>query len=544
MKNMKKILALVIAALLVMGMVSAFADTTYTITISKDSTDKAAHTYGAFQLFKGKLETKDGKQVLSDIQWGDDIDSTKIDALITELDAIDGVTIADDKHTASDIARAISDANMGSDSVKAQAVADAFAKAIDSTASKTGTIAADETSGTITGLAAGYYFVKDINAVSGMGAETRFILEVVGNVSVTEKASVPTVEKKVKEKNDSTGSETGWQDAADYDIGDSIPYMITGTLPSKFMEFDTYKTYTFTDTLSAGLTPPTADSITINLNTEDGTNIKSLFDVVVNGQIITISLKNGVDLRAVKVSEDPDAELMFSASSQIIVKYNATLNSSAKLGAAGNPNEVGLEFSNNPNYDGDGDTGTTPKDKVTVFTYKLVTNKIGEDAYPLEGAGFTLYKWDSSQSGDDKYVQVGSEITGVTTFEFTGEDAGQYKLVETTVPTGYNKCDDLVFKVVATYAATRAGQEPPELTGLVVTDLNGNTITTWVIDSVDYSGATSQYAQAETDIENRQGSTLPSTGGIGTTLFYIGGGILVLAAVILLVTKRRMNAND
>ena len=536
---MKKILALVLTLMLVLASVAALADTTYTITINKDATDKVAHTYGAFQVFKGKLETKDGKDVLSDIEWGDDIDSTKIDALIDELNAIDGVTIADDKHTASDVARAISDANMGNDSVKAQAVADAIAKAIDSTPTETGTIAADATSGTITGLAAGYYFVKDTADVDGQGAETRFILEVVKNVTVTEKASVPTIEKKVKEKNDSTGNQTDWQDAADYDIGDSIPYQITGTLPSKFGEFDTYKTYTITDTLSDGLTPPAASAVSVKSGETDLVE-KGLFEVGVDGQVITVKLATGKDLRA---SEDP----VFTKDSTIVVTYNATLNSNAVIGSVGNPNEVDLVFSNNPNYDGDGDTGTTPKDKVIVFTYKLITNKFDEDGTTaLKGAGFTLYKWNAAKEGEDKYDAVGEEVKGedMTIFEFKGTDAGQYKLVETTVPTGYNKADDMEFKVVATYAATREGQEPPELTDLKVTDLNGNVLTTWTISSVTVGEATSQYAQGTVGVTNKKGSTLPSTGGVGTTIFYIAGSILVVAAVIFLVTKRRMNANN
>ena len=163
-----------------------------------------------------------------------------------------------------------------------------------------------------------------------------------------------------------------------------------------------------------------------------------------------------------------------------------------------------------------------------------------DETTPLKGAGFTLYKWDAAQN---KYVQIGDEMKGedMTTFEFTGKDSGQYKLVETTVPTGYNKADDLEFKVVATYATTG---NPPALTDLKVTDLQGNTLTTWTISSVTYGEVTSTYAQGSTDITNKKGSQLPSTGGIGTTIFYVAGSILVLAAVIFLVTKRRMGNED
>ena len=529
MKNMKKIFALVIAVMVLAASMSiAFADTTYTITITKDASDKAAHTYGAYQVFKGKLEVVDGKNVLSDIQWGDNITSA---TAITELKKITGLTNLADDAAAKDVAKAISDLKLAKDAAVAQQIADAFAEAITGNPKQTGTIAANDTTGTIEGLTAGYYFVKDTQDVDGQGAETRFILEVVSNVTVAEKASVPTVTKKVKEKNDSTSTETDWQDAADYDIGDEIPYQITGTLPSKFAEFDTYKTYTLTDTLSSGLTPPAASAVSVKSGDVDLVE-KGLFEVKVEGQEIIVKLASGKDLRA---STEPS----FTKDSTIVVTYKATLNSNAVIGSIGNPNEVVLEFSNNPNYDGDGDTGTTPKDKVTVFTYKLITNKFDEDGTTaLKGAGFTLYKWNGTE-----YVAVGAEVKGedMTTFNFNGTDAGQYKLVETTVPQGYNKADDMEFKVVATY--DNEGN-PPELTDLKVTDLEGNTLGTWTITSVKVGEATSQYAQGTVGVTNKKGSTLPSTGGIGTTLFYVGGGILVLAAVILLVTKRRMNAND
>jgi fimbrial isopeptide formation D2 family protein/LPXTG-motif cell wall-anchored protein len=514
MKHMKRIVSIVLALTMVLAMgISAFAaEETFTITINKDSTDKAAHTYGAYEIFTGKLETVDGKEVLSDVAFGSNVDSA---TLITELNKIDGFNIASDA-TASEVSRAISDKSYTFDSAGAQAIADAVAKSLKGSAKATGTIAADATSGTISGLPAGYYFVKDETDVNGEGAETRFILQVVGNSTVTEKASVPTIEKKVKEKNDTTNTTTDWQDAADYDIGDSIDYQITGTLPSTFADFDTYKTYTITDTLSKGLTAPAATDIVIKVGDADVTN---KFDITVTGdakaeQTITIALKSGEDLRA---WTNP----ALTKDSKFVVTYSAVLNDAAVIGQGGNPNTVKLDFSNNPNYDGDGDTGTTPEDKVTVFTYKIVANKVGEDKKALAGAGFTLYK-----NVNGTFEQVGDEITGVTTFEFKGCDAGEYKLVETTVPQGYNKADDIVFTVEATYDTNSAD---PRLTTLGVTPAEAN-FTCTVADG-----------KAETTIENRKGSTLPETGGIGTTIFYVVGAMLAIGAAVVLVTKKRVN---
>ena len=177
MKTIKKMMALVIAVVMVLAMgVTVFADdattTTYTITINKDTTDKAAHTYGAYQIFTGKLETVDGKDVLSDIQWGTGVTGATV---ITKLNEIEGFSIPTTA-TASDVAKAISDKSYTEDAAGAQAVADAINAALTSATAGTVSIAADAKKGTITGLAAGYYLVKDTADVSGEGSATRYIL--------------------------------------------------------------------------------------------------------------------------------------------------------------------------------------------------------------------------------------------------------------------------------------------------------------------------------------------------------------------------------
>lgn len=594
MKKFKKMMALVVAIVMVLSMgITVFATegdtpaaaTTYTITINKDTTDKAAHTYGAYQIFTGKLETKDGKDVLSDIQWGEGVTAATV---ITELNKIkdadnNAVFSIPTTATAADVAKAISDKNYTTDAAGAQAVADAINAALTTTTAGTGTIAANATQGTISGLAAGYYLVKDTAAVSGEGAQTRYILEVVKDVTVAEKANVPSVIKKVKEKDDAKAESTtapknptDWQDAADYDIGDSIPYKLEGTLPGKFAEYDTYKVYTFIDTLSEGLTPPAADDVAITLNTETGTSLKQFFDVTVTGQELKISLKENVDLRTADYNGAEEGGL-FAATDKIIVTYNATLNNKAKIGSEGNPNEVKLEFTNNPNGEQDGEKGTTPEDKVIVFTYEIKALKveptsdaaIDKSAYdaltdaqkadyvkvgekyqkttPLEGAGFTLYKKVAAgtQGADaDGWLKIGTEVTGVTTFEFKGTDAGQYKLVETTVPAGYNKAADVEITVTATYDTDSAD---PKLTSLTVSPetagfvVESTTPTTG--DGDDAVSTTTYSGNIVGKILNQKGSVLPSTGGIGTTIFYVLGAILVLGAGIVLVTRRRMSAN-
>lgn len=536
MKNFKRTLTVVlaVAVMFALSSIAAFADTTYSVTINKDTTDKAAHTYGAYQLFKGDLATDNGKTILSNVTWGDNVNSATV---IEELNKLDGFSLDSDA-TAAVVAKAISDKNYTTDSAGAKALAEALNKAITGDPKGTASVAANATSGTITGLAPGYYLVKDTATVGVNGASTKYILEVVKNVTVTEKASVPSVDKEIAESTPTKVS--------DYSIGDDIPYTITGTLPSTFANFETYKTFTFTDTLSAGLTPPAASDVTVKVGND---NITDLFDVSVSGQKLTVSLKEGVDLKTAKHGGGEGTA--FAAGDAIVVSYSAKLNEDAVCGGTGNVNTAQLQFSNNPNSQGEGDddTGTTPGDKTVVFTYDIKALKvkptddapIDQDAYDaftaeekadyvkvgdkyqkttsLEGAGFTLYK--GSKSEENKVA----EITKGSTFEFKGVDAGTYILSETTVPSGYNAIDDITIVVTATYDTTKT---PPEIKTLTCTP--------------DIFTATKSTGTIEGKILNESGSTLPSTGGMGTKILYAIGIILVLAAAITLIVRRRMQS--
>ena len=260
--------------------------------------------------------------------------------------------------------------------------------------------------------------------------------------------------------------------------------------------------------------------------------------VKVDGTTVDPSKYTVVYTEGAKQSDDCTFEVKFAdlkacgvpvtASSKVTVEFIATLNNNAVIGSAGNPNVAYLEYDNNPYGEG---TGKTPEDKVIVFTYKLVANKVDKDGNALAGAGFTLYKFDSE---NNDYVQVGDEITGTTTFAFNGLDAGKYKLVETTVPAGYNKAEDLEFEVAATYDTDSVD---PKLISLEIRSLDGAVI------SGEGKVFTTNLTEgsATTDVENLSGTELPSTGGIGTTIFYVIGGIMVGGAAILLITKKRMN---
>ena len=371
----------------------------------------------------------------------------------------------------------------------------------------------------------GYYLI----AQTKIGTNEAYSLVMLGtagknNLKITPKTGVPTFEKKIKEKNDSTGVESGWQDASDYDIGDKVPFKLTGTVSDKYDNYKTYY-YAFHDKMDDTL-EFNADSVvvkidgkevakekyTLNTKTTDGCT----FEVVFN------------DLKTVSPTKPEN----------VTVEYTATLKDTAKLGSVGNFNKGKLEFNNNPYYEGEGKPetpGETPWDEVVVFTYKLIANKTDGQGDALAGAGFTLYKFNKDT---DDYVKVKEIEAGETTkFEFTGADAGKYKLVETTVPDGYNKADDLVFEVKGTYEAVNKTDplKAPTLTKLEIFYEKGNSIT-----GEDKVFTTNLAAgTATTNIKNLTGSELPSTGGMGTTVLYAAGTLMILAAAAFLVMKKK-----
>ncbi len=479
MKHMKKLIVAVLSLAMVMGMMTiASAAETYKITAPENG-----HTYEAYQIFSGDLA--DGK--LSNIVWGD------------------GVTDAGKT--------AIGSATEKAESLKTEEDAKAFATEVASYLTNGKEITASTT------FAPGYYLIKDKDdSVSGDDTYTRYIIKVVKNTEFSPKGDKPTVEKKVKDINDSSETKkSDWIDTADHDFGDKVDFQLTGTLPSDYAEYDTYY-YEFHDTLSAGLTY-NGDAKVYVVNGNEKIEITSQADVT--GAIANVKI---ADLKKV-------TGVTIDASSKIVVEYTATLNENAKIGAEGNPNKVKLEYSNNPNEKGDGNkkpsTGETPEDTVIVFTYKTVVNKTDESGQALPGAGFTLYKMNATTG---KYEVVGEEITGVTTFEFKGLDDGQYKLVETTTPAGYNTMKDQEFTITATHT-----QDPATLE---LTSLNGDKVAGSVIEFTADRAAGS----LTTTIVNQSGATLPETGGMGTTMFYLIGGILVIGAGLVLITRRRMDA--
>lgn len=515
-----------------------------------ENNDNGTHTYEAYQVFAGQY----AGGVLSNITWGSGVNGDAIVADLTnatgDLVAFKGLDSA--KAIAEELAKATDN----------DAVAKAFAALVGKNLkdnAKSGTYA----DGKITDLEDGYYLVQDASdspdstvGANNNGAKTRFILKVAGggNVTVTAKSSAPSVIKKVKEddkkvtgdvKVGSYTADAQYNDVADYCIGENVPFELISTMPSTYDDYTSYF-YQFTDTLATNFTLNTGSISVKVVNAGSETTLTAGDD----GDY-TVSSQDASGKFTITIN-DTKKITSITKDSTIVVDYTAQLSSGAVIGLDGQENKVDLTYSNNPNYTGkgeetpEGDKGKTPEDKVIVFTYELdVTKYLGDEhtkANAEDGtkAGFKLKnaadKWATVDTNMriTSWVDNVADATEVTTnadgiFKFVGLDDGTYTLRETTTPTGYNTMADLALTIGATTAnnQTWTGTAKDALTAI---KLNMN--------NVETDGSVSD-GKVEGSITNQKGSTLPSTGGIGTTMFYVGGGVLVAGAGVLLITKKR-----
>ena len=472
-----------------MGAGTAFADEANTITGPKNG-----HTYEAYQIFTGDLA--DGK--LSNVKWG-------------SATAKNGTAVTDaELKTVTDLAsKSVND--------NAQATANAIAAYLTSDAQPTATI--DDTNPTAQ-VPSGYYLIKDKNNTVPDGqAATTYIVTVAGNVTITPKSDVPSFEKKLKDTNDTTGETSDWQDSADYDINDAVPFKLEGTVASNYAGYKTYY-FAFHDVEERGLTF-NKNSVKVYV---DNTAITSGYTVVTEGLAdgCTFEVKFA-DLKQISAVK---------AGSKIRVEYTSTLNENAVIGEQGNVNKAKLQYSNNPNDEQGGEngpTGETPWDNVIVFTYKTVINKVDDENQPLKGAEFTLSK--KMKNGTTTTVAVVKNDEG-TTFTFNGLDDGDYVLSETVTPAGYNKIDDITFTVTANHAIEWDGTGRTD----VLTSLSGDKKS----GSAEFTMTASKADGSLTsNVVNKPGSSLPETGGMGTIVLYAAGAVLVIAAGVYFGLKKK-----
>lgn len=393
------------------------------------------------------------------------------------------------------------------------------------------TVAEGATSATVNNIQAGYYMIvqtkaADNNAYSVAVVSTAYAGD--NGLTVTLKRDVPELTKKVKDTNDTQGGFSNWQDSADYDVDDYVPFQLTGTLPDNIAAYKTYA-YTFHDTMSTGLNFVNNDDEhpvkVYAVNGADRTEIKSGYDVLTSnikpGETFNVKF---ADLKAAKAAND--AAITINENTKIVVEYYGQLNEKSVIGKDGNLNRAYLEYENNPEAEGEG-TGKTPEDKVIVFTYEVDINKVNKDNAPLEGATFLLEK--KTSNGDwNKVAELVAASNGTSyTSKFQRVDDGTYRLTETKAPAGYTPIAPKEFTISATHDSEAAD---PKLTKFEISGLTDNKIE-------NTEGA------ASADIVNTKGSALPSTGGMGTTILYAAGAAIVLVAAFgIAFAVRRRNA--
>ena len=553
MKTTKKLLRslLIIAILVSLGLTSALAAGNNTVTISSET---SGHTYRAYQVFAGTYETASAK--LTNVTWGSGVNSanllTALKANATYGSSFSACT------TAAEVASVIS-TNYSTNS----AFASTFAKLAAANTSATHTDSGTPTGTgpytyTITGLNDGYYFVTEA-AFGGTvdNAYTKYILQVVNNVTINAKTDKPAIALKVLENNDATYKNT-WNDAADYSIGSSVPYRIVSIVPD-MTYFDTYY-YQITDSISSGSTydagsakvyyVPSGSTMydleTASATGAGGTLLTSGYTVAQTAGGFTVTFSDLSNTSGVPALGD----------GYIVVEYTAKLNSNATVQVPsnpGNPTEVYLTYSNNPNNaDGTG-TGVTPKDEVVVYTFRLPISKVDGSAVPLSltGATFAIFtsQTDAQTAAADPATaanfataitfsgSAGSYIRSTTgsytladngagSYAIDGLDQGTYYLVEIAAPAGYNRVTDPVTVTIdPTYndgsrSSTYVDGHIPDATvdQLTAVSINGGTLLTVI---------------------NLAGVTLPETGGVGTKAFVVGGLALMLLALVIVIIRKK-----
>lgn len=522
------------------------------ITINKNANNGSVK-YKAYQIFEADVVDETGKtgktdKVVSNVKWATGVDDKTQKAIIKAIndynkdEAYDLTTDASPQDVANWLTANITgttNTTVLKDTDLLNTLAGLVAKNVNPT-NPTGVGEASFGAGTKVSFdKSGYYLfltdadtlASDKSTTGSKNTATSPIYAVVGagDVEVTEKTSIPTVNKEVREG-------TSWGKVSDSYIGEEVEYKLTGSVASNIDTFTKYE-YSFQDHLSVGLearkdtVSVTIDGKSTNACTVDLADTKDASGNFTGGQDLTISFS---DLKAAATA----AGVKLTSDSKVVVTYKAKLTDKAEYKATGNTNEVKLVYSNNPMTE---DKGTSESDKVADYVFGLdVTKTASDDSQKKLVAGFKVKMIEEGTTSvtGDKWLTLTGGLTsdaddaGVFTTSETdskvfipGLVAGKYEITECTTPAGYNSISFTIV-VKPTYNETTG-----ELTGLTVTP-SSNMVTSELGENVTST-------RIPITIENKKGSGLPLTGLNGVTFTWIAGGAVLCIGVAHLIRSRK-----
>ena len=554
----------------------AFAEgATGSITINKVNDANKDNTFKAYQIFKAKVvDEKDKGKVASDIKWANNTVSSKVITAIQGSDEYkklvekDETKKLDDSATAQVVAEWLSQnvtgtsastATTGGTRVASGSVLNSIAKAVakDETAVGSSFKAGEEWTCPEDSGDGYYLFVSDdltVPAKPNTGTSPIFAIVGGNSVVVTEKTSIPTVEKKILDDNagaDATNDEEkNWKNSGDAWIGQDIDYRLTGHVADNIASYDTYY-YEFQDTLSKGLKVVKNSDGSLNglhvYIVNNGTKNEVKFDKAYGYDVaVTDDATTGTELLKVSfnnlkaVQSTKENKISVDAASTVVVTYKAQLTSDVEYKADGTTNDVKLVYSNNPMTD---DKGTSESDKVTDYVFGLDVTKTDADPKNTNAKLVARFKVKMTKEGNTDIPGGGKWLTkegglassendaGVFTTETNNEVfipglvEGEYQIIESEAPAGYNTIDPITITVKPKYDTTG------KLTDLVV-DSGSNM-------AIVGNKAKLTSTKIPLTIKNKKGSNLPLTGLNGVTFTWIAGGAVLCIGVAHLIRSRK-----
>ena len=563
----------------------AFAEgTTGSITINQVAEDNKDNTFKAYQIFKAKVTDTENGKTAQDITWASDTVGQKVIDAINRWEENRSLEAEDklpNKPTAQEVADFLKahagSTTAGSTSTDGTRIATdnvlyAVANAVKSENPAAPSIAAGQTWAPDPANGDGYYLFVTSNLDSSKpNTGTSPIFAILGGeaVTVTEKTSVPTVDKQIlaAAPADPKQQTAGWAGVANSQIGQEVTYKLTGKVADNYATYDSYA-YKFTDTLSNGL-DYVADSLEVYaVNNGVYIPINSGYELTPpteDNRVLTVNF--AVDKAAGKKGLKDISNV--NADTQIVVFYKAKLNKNAVIGNGvsegkkGNYNSVKLEYSNNPCTEG---TGTSVEGGAGDFTFQLNINKVDQGTEKgLEGAVFTIKSADGKfvASNDEggyvagqlvdvadvnklpEYVKFTSKADG--TIAAKGLNAGTYTVTEikTSDKGNYTAAEPFTFIISAEY-------ENDAVKTLAVSPANSDEhrsdVVLGTLDDTpgdnkltvkDGTAANPTTGEVTITIGNTKQVGLPLTGLNGVTFTWIAGGAVLCIGVAHLIRSRK-----